>query len=283
MRKKTQPMDSAGANFLKFLGTAGARHVVSQQLRASGGIWLQAEGTRLLIDPGPGALVRVVNSRPRLNPRLLGGILLTHRHLDHSGDLNVMVEAMTEGGTNPRGTVLLPGDALDDEPVIFRYARGYLSEIVVLQEGGGYSLGRLRFETPVRHRHAVETYGLRFRVGDLRLSIIADTGFFPELAKFYRAEVLVLNVLTLKHSPLTQDIHLDVEDARRLIQAVQPKLAVLTHFGMRILNYGPSRVARVLSEETGVEVVAAEDEMIVNLDRVGEIKVPDSYPGKAQA
>lgn len=272
-------MDSAGANYLKFLGTAGARHVVSQQLRASGGIWLQAEGTRLLIDPGPGSLVRIINSRPRLNPRLLSGILLTHRHLDHSGDLNVMVEAMTEGGTNPRGTVLLPGDAVDNEPVIFSYARRYLSEMILLREGGGYSLGKLHFETPVRHRHAVETYGLKFQVGNRSLSIIADTGYFPELAEAYRSEILVINTLTLKHSPLTQDIHLDMEDARRLIQAVRPKLAVLTHFGMRILNYGPSRVARLLSEETGVEVVAADDEMVINLDRIGEIKVMNAPPG----
>ncbi|NPV90246.1 MAG: MBL fold metallo-hydrolase [Firmicutes bacterium] len=235
-------------------------------------MWLQAEGTRLLIDPGPGALVRILASRPRLNPRLLNGILLTHRHLDHSGDLNVMVEAMTEGGTNPRGTLLLPGDAIDSEPVIFSYARGYLSEIVILREGGSYTLGRLHFTTPVRHRHAVETYGLKFQVGDLSLSIIADTGFFPELADFYRSEILVINTLTLKHSPLTQDIHLDLEDARRLIQAIQPKLAVLTHFGMRVLNYGPSRVARMLTEETGVEVIAADDEMVINLDRVGEVK-----------
>lgn len=234
---------------------------------------MQAEGTRLLIDPGPGALVRIVNSRPRLNPRLLDGILLTHRHLDHSGDLNAVVEAMTEGGTNPRGTVLLPGDAVDSEPVIFSYARRYLSEMRLLHEGGSYTLGRLRFTTPVRHRHAVETYGLKFSLGSLSLSIIADTGFFPELVESYRADVLVINTLTLKHSPLTQDIHLDLEDTRRLIQAIKPKLAVLTHFGMRLLNYGPLRAARLLSEETGVEVVAANDEMVVNLDRIGEVKV----------
>jgi ribonuclease BN (tRNA processing enzyme) len=175
----------------------------------------------------------------------------------------------------------LPSDAVDDEPVIFSYARRYLSEMVITREGGCYSLGKLRFETPLRHRHAVETYGLKFRVGGLSLSIIADTGFFPELAEAYRAEVLIINTLTMKHSPLTQDIHLDIEDARLLIQAIRPKLAVLTHFGMRILNYGPSRVARMLSEETGAEVIAADDEMIINLDRVGEAKTRSSIPGKA--
>lgn len=246
--------------------------MVSQQLRASGGLWLQAEGIRLLIDPGPGALVRLLNTRPRLNPRQLNGIVITHRHLDHANDLNIMIEAMTEGGTSPRGCVYLPSDALDHEPVVFSYARQYVPQIVVLEEGGKYSLGRLSFETPLRHRHAVETYGLKFHLRNLSLAIVADTGYFPELAAAYRADVLVLNTLTLHHGPLTQGIHLDVDDAERLIKSIRPRLAVLTHFGMRIINYGPSRVSRQLSEKTGVEVIAAEDEMTINLDRLGEEK-----------
>ena len=46
-------------NFIKFLGTAGARVVVSKQLRASGGVWIKYQDTNLHIDPGPGALVRL--------------------------------------------------------------------------------------------------------------------------------------------------------------------------------------------------------------------------------
>ena len=31
-------------NFIKFLGTAGARYVVARQLRSSAGIWMNIEG-----------------------------------------------------------------------------------------------------------------------------------------------------------------------------------------------------------------------------------------------
>ncbi len=71
---------------IKFLGTAGARFVMLKQLRASGGIWLELAGARLLIDPGPGTLVRCAKSRPRLDPAKLDAIVLTHKHLDHSSD-----------------------------------------------------------------------------------------------------------------------------------------------------------------------------------------------------
>ena len=53
--------------FIKFLGTAGSRFVVSKQLRASGGLWVRLAGQSLSVDPGPGALVKAYSSRPKLD------------------------------------------------------------------------------------------------------------------------------------------------------------------------------------------------------------------------
>ena len=115
-------------SFIKFLGTAGARFVVMKQLRASGGVWLSVGKTNLYIDPGPGALVRCLSSKPKLEPSLLDGILLTHKHLDHSGDVNVMIEAMTEGGFKKRGVLFVPRDALEEDPVVLKYVMGYVNK-----------------------------------------------------------------------------------------------------------------------------------------------------------
>src|SRR4030065_403968 len=120
--------------FLKFLGTAGARFVVAKPLRASGGVWRAVGQTNLYIDPGPGALVRCLNSKPKMDPSTLDGILLTHKHLDHSGDINVMIEAMTEGGFKKRGVLFAPADALESDPVVFNYVRSYLEKIEILRE-----------------------------------------------------------------------------------------------------------------------------------------------------
>ena len=78
---------------ITFLGTAGARFMVSRQLAASGGLWLNLKGTEILIDPGPGCIVQ--STRRKLNAEKLSAIILSHRHLDHVGDANVMIEAMT--------------------------------------------------------------------------------------------------------------------------------------------------------------------------------------------
>jgi ribonuclease BN (tRNA processing enzyme) len=154
-------------DFIKFLGTGGARFVVSQQMRASGGIWLSWEGVQVHIDPGPGALVKCLASSPKLDPSRLDGIILTHRHLDHAADVNIMIEAMTKGGYQKKGTLFAPTDALDTDPVVLQYVRSYLSHIETLHEGGTYTLGPIRFSTPIRHNHPVETYGLKISLGNL--------------------------------------------------------------------------------------------------------------------
>ena len=89
-----------------FLGTGGARFVVARQIRASGGMWMRFGQTQIHVDPGPGALVRALAHVPPCNPRDLDAIVLSHKHLDQSGDVNAMVEAMTSGGFRRRGQLL---------------------------------------------------------------------------------------------------------------------------------------------------------------------------------
>jgi len=73
---------------------------------------------------------RCLASRPRLDPSALGGIILTHRHIDHCNDVNVMIEAMTQGGFKKQGIVFCPGDAVKGDPVIFKYARSYVEKLL---------------------------------------------------------------------------------------------------------------------------------------------------------
>src|SRR3972149_7340619 len=185
-------------SFIKFLGTAGARFVVMKQLRASGGVWLSDSKTNLYIDPGPGALVRCLNSKPKLEPSKLDGILLTHKHLDHSGDVNVMIEAMTEGGFKKKGTLFAPRDALEEDPVVLKYVMGYVNKIEVLKEDSEYQIGDIRFSTARKHQHRVETYGLNFKTSPPTISFITDTKFFSELPSLYRGAILVIHVVRLK-------------------------------------------------------------------------------------
>ncbi len=258
-------------NRIKFLGTAGARIVVSKQLRASGGIWLTLENKNILIDPGPGTLVKCFSSKPKLDPSKLDAIILTHRHIDHSNDVNIMIEAMTEGGFKRRGMLFCPADALNEDPVILKYVRSFVEQIHILKAGGEHNIDSITLSTPLKHIHGVEVYGLIFKTPTYRISFIVDTKFFPELIKYHSgSEMIVIN--TVRYEPegakkLNLD-HLNLEDAKNIIRNCKPQIAILTHFGMTMLKAKPWELALQLKKELKVEVIATSDGMGLNLDEV---------------
>ena len=250
-----------------FLGTAGARFVVTKQLLASGGAWLNLGGTEILLDPGPGSLVQA--TKRKLDPAKLKAIILSHKHLDHSVDINIMIEAMTEGGWKRQGLVLAPADALDQGAVIFPYLQNYPERIAIMSEGKSYVVGDVYIETPVRHHHPVETYGFVFKSPRHTFAWITDTRYFEGLSSYYRAELLIVNVVMLE--PRLGVDHLSIPEVKQVIEEVRPKVAVLTHFGMSVWRAKPWEIAEKLSEGTGIKVVAARDGMRLDLSLLHEL------------
>jgi phosphoribosyl 1,2-cyclic phosphodiesterase len=248
---------------LRFIGTGGARWVVAKQIRSSGGFWLQADGTNIHVDPGPGALVRALTQLPPCDPATLDAIVLSHKHLDHSGDVNAMIEAMCQGGWRPRGAICAPRDALDEsmQPVVLPYARRFVPRECVLEANGGpWALGSVELRASLRLRHPVETYGLHFRANGAAVSYLPCTRWFDEIADDFRRhapDVLVVNVLRYRDS---MDVdHLTYDDARTFVEAVRPGAAIMTHFGTRMLERDPQRLASELEDATGVKTFAAYD------------------------
>ncbi len=253
-----------GGMRLTFMGTAGARFMVMKQLTASGGLYLEEGNTRLAMDPGPGAVVQYAKRKVDLSR--LSGILLSHRHLDHAGDVNVMIEGMTDGGFHPQGTLFCPGDALDTDPVVLEYLRGFPREVVRLQPCTRYRLGDISFSTSPRHVHGVETYGFTFGGEDgglPTLGWVTDSKYYDGIAQDHRAEVMLIHTVLARSRPELP--HLGLDDAERIVREAQPRLALITHFGMTVWRARPWEVAAELSQRTGVDVRAARDGMRLDL------------------
>ncbi|MBU0548267.1 MAG: MBL fold metallo-hydrolase [Candidatus Omnitrophica bacterium] len=249
-------------NYIKFLGTAGARFVMIKQLRASGGLWISCGRTNILIDPGPGSIVRCASSRPKLDPGKLDAIILTHRHLDHANDINVMIEAMTEGGFKKRGVVFCPFDAVGDDSVILRHTTNFPEKIQIIKANQSYQIGDFSFTTSMRHIHPCETYGLKFKIDKTSVGLITDTRYFPELADFYKTDILIIAVVF--YEPRQGIDHLSLKEAGIIIDKLKPKKAVLTHFGMTMLKAKPLLQAEKLSRALSIEVISAYDGMSLN-------------------
>ena len=258
--------NNTSADAITFLGTAGARFMVTKQLAASGGLWLKLSGTEILIDPGPGSIVQ--STKRKLRADKLSAIILSHRHLDHSADVNIMVEAMTDGGFKQHGWLFAPTDALGIEPVIFSYLKNYIEGITVLEEGRSYNIGSVSFNTPVRHIHPVETYGMVFKTNGHTFAYIADTRFFDGLCQSYASELLIINVVLME--PRQPVDHLSLLDAEHIIKEIKPKVAILSHFGMGLWQARPWEMAQRLSQQTGVRVIAARDGMKFDLAQLDD-------------
>ncbi len=242
---------------LLFLGTAGGRRVTFYQLRASGGVLVETNDAMVHLDPGPGALVRMVECGK--DPSALDMILVTHRHLDHSADLNTMVEARTMGGWTRGGRVVAPADVLDGEdPVLLRYHRRHLHSVEVLKDGWECWVKDLRLMVGMPHpHHGVETYGMILESSGVRVGYITDGRYHPRMGEVYASCHLLIVSTTFFH-PRQMD-HLSVPEVVNIVQTAQPKQVMLTHFSMEMLDENPHKAADIVAQKTGVPTSAADD------------------------
>jgi phosphoribosyl 1,2-cyclic phosphodiesterase len=127
----------------------------------------------------------------------------------------------------------------------------------------------------MRHVHAVDTFGMHFVHEGLRVSYLPCGRYFEGLADDYAAakpDVLILNVLRFRDG---MDVdHLAFDDARRVIERVHPSVAILQHFGTKMLEAGPEALAQQLEDELSLRVIAAYDGLQVDLtDEVAAVAV----------
>lgn len=240
--------------------------VVTSQLRKSGGFWLNLGSKNILVDPGPGSLMRCVELG--LKPNRLDCIILSHKHIDHSNDVNIMIEAMSGGSFRPRGTLMAPRDALEGEdPVVLRYVRNYIrNNIKIIDSEFKSSLDGVEIKAASRMTHAdVEAYGLIFSFEGKTLGYITDTKFFTGLPGMFKGcDYLIINMVRMTHDARFE--HLLPEDIIRILKVCRPQAVILNHFGLQVVKAGPAEVARRIEREAKIRVIAAEDGMHYELD-----------------
>ena len=247
---------------LDFLGTGGGRFVMTTQRRRTAGIRLTQGETRVHIDPGPGALV--FSNWAGLSPQKLNGLIITHCHPDHYTDAEVFIEAMTDGTRAKQGvlaatkSVLRGADGIG--PSISGYHQGLVRNLIEMYEGTSFSVGDLGITATEAKHSDPYSVGLRISTSQGGIGYTSDTGYFSGVSDSYTdLRVLVLGTMWPRGNPI--HIHLNTDEALRILEESRPKACILTHFGMRMLNAGPEKEARFLQEETGIPVVAAIDGM----------------------
>lgn len=247
---------------LTFLGTGGGRFVMTSQARATGGFILELDRVIFHVDPGPGALVMAKQFGVDLSK--VDVLMLSHEHLDHTGDASAVIECMTRGAKQQSGTLLANESVIKcPEPTIKKYLLKILERVVPMKVGDEVYCSNVRVKsTPTQHGE--KCMGFMWK-GSKQISYVCDTELFEALPKHHiGSEILILNVLRPRSEKWPG--HVNTLDAVEIIKAVKPKLAIMQHFGMKMLKAVPEKEAKFVEKETGIPVIAATDGMKIDLD-----------------
>ena len=251
---------------LVFLGTGGGRFATISQVRATGGIYIISDSTRVHIDPGPGSLIKMREAG--LDPTKTNAIIVTHCHPDHYNDAEVLIEAMTHGCKKRRGMLVGSDSVLKGfetlGPAVSQYHASKPAEVKIIRPGEEFQIDGLKLRATKTYHSDPSAIGLRIESKDGVVSMTGDTALKEDVFKEHMGcDALVLSVTR----PLQARIphHLATEDAAAIVGAVKPKLAILTHFGMRFIGANPEVQANWVEKETGVRTIAAWDGMSLAL------------------
>lgn len=254
-----------------FLGSGGGRWNTIAQHRATGGFRIELEREQIHVDPGPGAIAKCKEFG--INARKTSAVACTHCHLDHYNDLEVMVEAMSMG-EKKKGVLLGSRSVLEGfesfEAVVSEYHKSLPERVEILEPEKSIGLGECTV-LPLRTKHDDPTCcGLRFRTKFGDVSYTSDTEYFEGLAELHKgARILVVNVMRPDASRIPG--HLCTEDAIKLLKETMPEVAVLQHFGIKMVFANPQLQAKRAERESGVKVIAASDGMRLDLERMEQL------------
>lgn len=254
---------------LLFLGTGGSTAVISKQLRSSGGIIFQFQDLQFHIDPGPGSLNKAREFGVNLHHNT--AILVSHNHINHCNDLNVIIDAMTHGGIEHRGVVLASKSVIqnteNNSPVLTRHHQKMVEKIIALEKNHKVAIESVEIHAlPVEHTDQT-AIGFRLQSPRFTISYTSDTASTPELIeKLHGSDILILNVPYPGEK--SKWLNLDTKAAISIISQVRPKIAIITHFGLDMIRADPLQEARDIQRITSVQTIAAQDGLVIT---------PESY------
>ena len=252
-------------NSITFLGTAGDITAINKQLRGSGGILINYNGSQIHIDPGPATLSQYKNFK--LNPRNTISLIVTNYDIGHCADTNAMVSAMTHDGLDTRGVLIGTKSIIEgsehENAILWKRYRNYLEKNIALKQGERVGINDFDIHAvPVRSKDATG-FGLKIYTDEFSIGYTSDTKFMPLIAKNFED----VDILIIKTTHLDDEENISgmtITDAKRIISECIPRLAIITGFGAKMIYSDTLFLAREIHKETGVYVIGAQDGLSIN-------------------
>ena len=252
---------------ITFLGT-GTGGAVTQHYRSGGGIVIQTNNHQFVLDPGPGTLTSA--REIGINLRNTTAVLVSNSDIYKSNDANLVLSVMTYDGLDPRG-VLIANEtfvrgAENINPGLTRNHESYVERVIVPNPGQKIGIENIEIHALDTQNDDPKALGFKFFTPDFVLTYTGCTGFSNDVVRQYEnSDILIINMPNFEAK---SENNFNKEDVIKVIKMVQPKLAVLTGMGLKVMKADPIQIAREIRAATKVQTIAAKD---------GAVMTPNSY------
>src|SRR3989338_1472984 len=250
-----------------FVGTGGGRVNLIAQLRSTGGFMLNGS-LKVYVDPGPGALYG--SKQHKIDLSKIDILVVTHNHIDHYNDAEVLMEAMSGYALQKKGVLVASKSVLEGggkyDLSISRYHQEKMQQVITGVAGQRNSVlcngksAAFSF-TPVRHDDETG-FGFVLSMDGQKIGYTSDGEYFEGLGEYFKGcDYLIVNNLKAEEDCIP-DL-MDSGGAIKLLKEAQPKTAIISHFGMKLISSMPELEAQKISAKSGVKTIAARDGMAV--------------------
>lgn len=253
-----------------FLGTGGGRVNLIIQKRHTGGFIIFSKSVNMYVDPGPGALV--YSRKNKIDLKKIDAIFVSHNHIDHTNDANVIIEGMTHFGIKKRGTLfgsktVIHGSSRECKSVS-EYHQLKLKNVIMGEPKQKRTIKTPKGEytiTFTKTKHDDPTgIGFVLEADGKKVGYTSDTEYFDGIGKeFENIDLLIANCLKPGRDNFPG--HITTNDVIKIAKESKAKKVVLTHLGMRMLKAGPQKEANKIEKETGVKTIAAKDNIEIDV------------------
>lgn len=208
---------------LTILGSSGKFATLE---RACAGYLLETDQGHLLIDIGSGAWQRLLG---QIDHRDLNGVVLSHRHPDHTTDLFQLFHARQYSDTPSEEPIPLwaPAETLER---VTGYAPDLDESFDIRPVAAGGAIEAIG--TTIQFfemAHPCETVGMRIQANGLVVAYSSDTGPDADLLGLASGADIFLCEATFQEADAPWEGHMSAADAARAATAAQAKNLVLTH------------------------------------------------------
>jgi len=252
---------------ITFLGTGADSYLCAKQILSSCGIVLHIDDMQLVLDPGVGTVLNI--NKNDLNVRETTGVILSSNDLMFSNDSNAVVDAMTFGGFDVRGIIIANNTAMfgdnSEQPVVFSSTKNKVEKYIVLNPSQRVGINNVEikaFESFSRQGKEVlpnsNSLIYKFIINDMSISYVGLSAYSSKISENLKnSSILILSLLDFDE--YSRDDSINVKDAENLIKEINPNLAIITNFGIKVFKQDLINIARELHKNTGVEVISAKD------------------------